>query len=136
MLMIGLYLAHDLLGTILPEQVVQNTRRDPMVRELAAEMHVHLFCESHVQPGVPERVALYLRMRERFRDRARYRLCCLRRYLRIAMTPTTNDRALLPLPDLLSPLYRLFRLLRLKRMYALRPRKLKKVLWDGFTEVP
>jgi Uncharacterised nucleotidyltransferase len=132
MLMIGLYLAHDLLGTILPEEVVQNARRDPMVREVAAEMHVRLFCESDVRPGVPERVALYLRMRECFRDRVRYRLWCLRRYLHIAMTPTTNDLALLPLPGLLSPLYHLFRLLRLTRMYALHPRELKKVLYNWF----
>jgi Uncharacterised nucleotidyltransferase len=132
MLMVGLYLARDLLGANLPAQVSHTAQRDPTVRALAAELRAQLFCESDIEPGASERVALYLRMRERFRDRARYRVYCFRRYLRIAVTPTQSDRARLPLPALLSPLYNLLRLLRLTRMYALHPRKFKEVLHEWF----
>jgi hypothetical protein len=74
----------------------------------------------------------YLRMRERVRDRIRYGLYYAQQYLRIALTPSANDQALLSLPASLSFLYYLLRPIRLLQIYALRPRKLRRVLAEWF----
>ena len=128
-LAVGLTLAGALLEAPIPENFVEQSRSDPIVRELRTEFVERLLC------GAPELAAadqwlLYLRLRERLRDRTRccVRLCelpqsadrrllpvAVRWYVRlaIAVTPNTRDYSWVRLPDGLGLLYWLVRPIRL-----------------------
>ncbi len=105
MFFLGLYLANDLLGALLPEDVARRVRADPVVRLLGAQVRRHLFEDAGVPLGTWERWMFRAKMQERPRDRIRY---CFR----LATIPTPEDYALLPLPA--TPvLYSLLRPVRL-----------------------
>jgi Uncharacterised nucleotidyltransferase len=70
----GLFLAHALLETALPETVWQAMQTDPVAKSLAAQIRDRLFCESSNQLGVWEKVLYNLRLRERLQDKVRYGL--------------------------------------------------------------
>lgn len=135
MLALGLFLANDLLGTALPDRVWRRILTDDAVKPLATQVSQRLFREADRPPGAYEKFVFYYKLRERFRDRMHYRLYYLSAYFWIVVTPNIHDRALLPLPAFLSSLYYLLRPMRLLWMYALRPRKLKQVLYEWFESI-
>jgi len=116
MLVLGLLLAHDLLGVALPGQVVRQIHADSVSAGLAAEVRARLISEPEGRPQILgpylAGASFQLRMRERLRDKLRY---CLG----LVLTPSTEDWDLLehrvtpPLPTSLSFLY-----------YPLRPARL------------
>jgi hypothetical protein len=121
MLLLGLRLAHDLLGAVLPVRMMEGTQADPSVPRLASRVREHLLSER----GIPLHTAgwpvFHLRVRERGRDRVPYLLFCLGHYASAVVTPNARDVALLPLPAALSCVYYLLRPIRVVRKYGLRP---------------
>jgi hypothetical protein len=118
MLYLGLFLARDLLGTILPEEIWEKVEADPVVASLAAHVRAHLFAAPAALGQGAGRYAFYLRMRERWRDR----MSCLYHLVRDRdkLTPNARDRAWAPLPGALAFLHYPLRPLRLVREYGLR----------------
>ncbi len=110
MLLVGLYLARDLLGAELPEEVFQRMQDEPVVTSLAAQARERLFLETSGPPGALERFLFQLKARERLQDRFRYSL--------LTMTPHHEDWEFQPLPSPLSFLYYLLRPIRLFRKYG------------------
>lgn len=112
MLFLGLYLAGDLLGAALPEEVLQRVQSDPVAPSLAAQVRKRLILETDGPPGVLENSLFHLKATERLRDRIRH---CL-----LAMTPNHGDWE-----SLSSSLTLLYSLLRPIRSF-------KKYGWDLF----
>ncbi len=78
-LLLGLFLAQDLLGTELPEEIRQNIQADPKIRVLASQVTDQLFTvadEVHKEEDENRptfyRTAFYLNMRERLWDKAQF----------------------------------------------------------------
>jgi hypothetical protein len=78
-LLLGLFLAQDLLGTELPEEVRQNIQADPKIKVLARQVTDQLFTGTHnVHEEEDEnrptfyRTAFYLNVRERLWDKAQF----------------------------------------------------------------
>lgn len=71
-LFLGLFLAHDLLGTALPEEVWHKMQTDPVAKSLAVQVRERLFRDSDNQPGVWERFLYNLKLRESMQDKVRY----------------------------------------------------------------
>jgi hypothetical protein len=116
MLLLGLYLASDLLGAALPEEVWRRVHTDPTVKALARQVHERLFREANGSLGAFEGLPLHpfhLRARERLQDKLRY---CIYRVTTITM----KDSMLLPLPGYLYPLYYIIRPKRLAGKYGKR----------------
>lgn len=113
-LLLGLFLAHDLLGATLHEEVMREVERERAVAGLARVVREGVF-ES--PPGLARRTLFHLRARERWRDRMRY--CAL-----FAVTTTPVDWAAMRLPRRLAFLYYFVRPLRLVGKYVLKtPRR-------------
>ena len=72
MLFSGLYLAHDLLGAALPEDVMEHMHKDRGAARLAEKVKAHLFSTSNDPLITSEKVWMHLAMRERFIDRLPY----------------------------------------------------------------
>ena len=111
MLFLGLFLASDLLGAAVPEQVLERVRAEPAVVSLAGQVRERLLRDSHDQPGNLESCLFHLKARERWQDRVRY---CVR----LAVTTTPGDWASVRLPAALFPVYYLLRPFRLVGQYA------------------
>jgi hypothetical protein len=120
MVLLGLRLAQTLLSTALPAEMVHHLEADAVVRALAAQVRGWLFREADEQQSTVEKNLFYLRMRERWQDRAPYMLYFLPIYLHQAVTPNAKDRALLPLPRSFSFLYYVVRPMRLIGTYGWR----------------
>ena len=80
---LGLCLARDLFGSLLPRGVAEFIDRDPAVRAIAALVRRHLFCAEDRPPSPMERclpllgnstteLLFQLRTKERVRDKVRY----------------------------------------------------------------
>jgi hypothetical protein len=114
-LFLGLFLAHHLLGALLPAEVLRRAKSDPAVGTLATHVCERLFHDgnglSHGAFGLP---SFYLRVSERLRDRTAY---CLR----LAFTPTVDDWKRLPLPQSLGFLYYVVHPMVLTGKYGLKP---------------
>lgn len=107
MLLLSLFLAHDLMGMNLPESIVREIGNDRVVKASATRVSENLFSENSVElSGGAARGRFHLQMMERLRDKLQY---CFHR----TTTPTSADWELTPLPAALSPFYRLLRVLRL-----------------------
>jgi Uncharacterised nucleotidyltransferase len=108
MLCLGLLLAHELLGAVLPKEVWDHIEVDPVVPWLAAEVRSHLFAENHGPLWALDRRPFYLRLRERMRDRVP---CAL--YLAYWRLPSYAKTAVLLVPQAalagLASFRRLFR---------------------------
>ena len=116
MLLLGLFLARELLRLDLPAWVSAKADADLTVRALATKITERLFCEGHGTSSLLEDSyfqPMYLEMRERVSDKVRY---CVRK----ATTQTVEDWNLLSLPKLLSFLYLPLRLVRLASKYGRR----------------
>jgi hypothetical protein len=112
-LLLGLFLARDLVGAPLPDEVSRRAQADPKVRALAAKVYQWILREPHGQPGLVERVLFGLNIRERLSDRIR--IC------RLWLTPCELDRDVVPLPAPLCFLHCLVRPIRLLWKYELGP---------------
>jgi hypothetical protein len=111
---LGLYLAHDLLGTSLPPEVWQGVQADRRVPALAAQVREWLFAKAPGALCAMKWYAFHLRIRERLRDRVWYAL----RLAQSSLTPNRHDEALVPLPTFLYGLYYLLRPARLVMTYG------------------
>ena len=121
-LLLGLYLAHDLFGASLPDSVLQDARGDAQVRLLAGYVLEQYAGNAGPGAGVWPRTVFRLRSRDKFWPG-------LRHTLRLGMSPTESDRQTVRLPRFLAPLYMLVRPWRLFREYGLgskpRPRNIR-----------
>jgi len=110
-LFLGLYLAKDMLGADVPNEINKRLLNDKAIPSLAEEVRKRIFTETESLPGEAERFVFYLRMRENVKDKMQY---CFRRLF----TSTRTDWSLLKLPAPLFPLYRFLRPFRLVKKYG------------------
>jgi hypothetical protein len=110
-LLLGLYLAHDIFDAPLPGQLLEEIRRDLTVPELAEKVYEQYAGISDPGAGVLPRAMFRFRLRDGFAQG-------LRHTLRLAMSPTESDRQTVRLPRWLTPLYMLVRPWRLLREYG------------------
>ena len=110
-LLLGLYLAHDLFNAPLPRHLLEEIRRDRIVQELAEKIYKQYEDISDPSAGVLPRAVFRLRSRDGIGQG-------LRHMLRLAMSPTESDRQTVHLPRWLTPLYMLLRPWRLLREYG------------------
>lgn len=110
MLLLGVFLAHKLLGATLPAVIWKRIGNDIAVKSLAEQAQRWLLQDPARPPGMMKASSFHLKARERWQDRLRYAI-------RLATTPTTGDWDL-QLPPALFPLYYLRRPFRLIGTYA------------------
>lgn len=116
MLYLGLHLANDLLGTVLPEAILHQARAESSVISLADEVRRRLFQRTH-RPYAPlEAMRFQVKVRERILDGVR---SCY--YSQVPPTPA--DLLAIRLPNALSFLYYLLRPIRLIKKHMLGPAK-------------
>jgi hypothetical protein len=111
MLLLGVFLASDILGVRLPEEVSRRALADGSVKMLAAQVRKRLFREENDSPGIIRSAVFHLKARERARDRIKY-------LLRLALQTTVHDWLFIPIPRPLFFLYYLLRPVRLALKYA------------------
>jgi hypothetical protein len=113
-LLLGLYLAHDLLGAALPESILCQIRAEPSLK------HLTYLTQKVIFPGVygylthSERINFYLAMRERRLDRLRYLLHLVGRF-----SPNEKDEDFMPVAGRAPMLGYVARPIRLLREYGL-----------------
>jgi hypothetical protein len=117
-LLLGLYLAKDLLGAKLPERVLRELESDPALEQLADQVVGFLFRDEGSSASISYWQNYHLKVKERFRERLRLRFHYSFRYLSIALAPNVKDFAMVPLPKYLSFAYYLLRPYRLIRKYG------------------
>jgi hypothetical protein len=105
MLLLGLYVAHDLLGARLHEQVEGRLHADPEIVPLANQIYAPLFEGGSDAGGMSGYFIFQLKARRRLRDKFNY--------CRYVISPTEEDLTLLSLPAPLSFIYYLLRPLRM-----------------------
>ncbi len=111
--LLGFFLANNLTGTDLPENVWKEIDNQPVVRKLAESVHQRLFDDADNPTGIFKDQLLYLKMRERFLDKARY-------VFYLTFTPNVRDWEFLSLPNFLFFLYYILRPFRLVLRYGAR----------------
>jgi hypothetical protein len=106
--LLGLHLAHTLLGAPVDDGVKREIAADAEIASLAAEVAERMFGPEGETEGAETRgnLRFNLRLREGAAERARY-------VARWVFGPGPEDWKWRPLPDALFPLYRLLRPLRL-----------------------
>jgi len=105
MLLLGLFLANQLLGMDLETKILREARADAAVEALAEDVRERMLSESSTAQGILEGAVFrgfHLRVIERLRDKMRY---CAHR----AVTPSLREWRALPLPAVLFPFYRVLR---------------------------
>jgi hypothetical protein len=114
MLLLGLFLAHDLLGAGLPEETLESIHNDPQVKLLAGQVSKQLFHEaSNAGRLGDEPPFFYWKSRERLRDKLALLSRYFPEYFFRVMIPNKRDYAVLRLPSFLSTSYYLIRPVRL-----------------------
>jgi hypothetical protein len=116
MLLLGLFLARDLLDTELPEAILRELEEDRNVLSLARQVKLNLLTDGFPATTPASSILFNYRLRERRLDGARY---CYH----ITTRPTPAEWAVLDLPDTLSFLYYLVRPFRMIRKHAPTPFK-------------
>lgn len=106
MLLLGLQLAHELLGAELPRDVLARIQAERSLPVLARQVRAKLFRAPEDVRGLAETARFYSLARERMSDRARFGL-------RLLFTPTLGDWSMVRLPARLSFAYYLLRPFRL-----------------------
>ncbi|HEX9918919.1 MAG TPA: nucleotidyltransferase family protein, partial [Pyrinomonadaceae bacterium] len=86
MLLLGLYVAHDLLGARLPEQVEEQLQADPEIARLANQIYARLFEDGSEAGGMSGYFVFQLKARPRLRDKFNY--------CRYVISPTEEDLTL------------------------------------------
>jgi len=110
-LFLGLYLARDMLGAKVPDEITSKLENDSAIPSLAKEVCKRIFTETESLPGEAERFVFYLRMRENLKDKMEY---CFRRLF----TSTITDWSLLRLPAPFFLFYRFLRPFRLVKKFG------------------
>ena len=111
-LLLGLYLAHELLQAPLPPHVLKTAQRDTAVRWLADKVRAQFEGDADASPGVLPRALFRLRSRDSLSQGVRH-------MARLTLSPTERDRESTHLPPSLARLYVLVRPLRLLHEYGL-----------------
>lgn len=112
-ILLGLFLAKELIGMDLPEKIWGKIEASPIIKNLATRIYKKLFLDFDNPAGIFKDQLLYLKMRERFKDKARY-------VFYLTFTPNTRDWNLLRLPNFLFSLYYILRPIRLLAKYGAR----------------
>jgi len=107
-LSLNLFLAHTLLGSLLPSQIQKRLRDDPSTTILAGEILRIIERSTRYNTESIPYFRLMMRLRERWQDQARF-------LWRLAFTPGLSEWSAVRLPKPLQPLYRLVRLSRLAK---------------------
>jgi hypothetical protein len=110
-LLLGLALAHDLLGAPVPESILLRARQDALLLRLARDVQQRLPQIEDDPAGLLKGALFHLKAIERAKDRLRY--CVL-----LTLLPTAEDWALFPLPAPLTFVYSLLRPFRLAGTYG------------------
>jgi hypothetical protein len=113
MLGLGLFLAHELLETALPEKILKKILADGATKSVAQQIRMKLFAQANDLPRDVKKVIFYLRTKDRWQDRLQFCFHYLSQWLRVVVTPTSIEREVLPLPAPFFFLYYFFRPLRL-----------------------
>ncbi|MGA7792642.1 MAG: nucleotidyltransferase family protein [Candidatus Acidiferrales bacterium] len=112
LLLLGVYLAHEVVGASLPQSVLERARGDAQVQWLAGKVLEQYEENSDPSVGVLPRAVFRLRSCDGYWQG-------LRQLFRLSLSPTESDRQTMQLPGFLSPLYTLVRPFRLLREYGL-----------------
>jgi hypothetical protein len=107
----GIYLAHELVGALIPEEIVAIARNDHAVRALARRIAIRLFNESLRRNPNLDPWMVPMRSIEGPRARIYY-------FVRRMLAPTMGDYELIPLPRSLFPLYWAIRPFRMAVQYG------------------
>jgi hypothetical protein len=105
MLLLGLYVAHELLDAKLPAGVREQFETDQEIALLAGQIYSRLFAGGSEASGMSGYFIFQLKARRRLRDKFNY--------CRYVVSPTEEDLTLLSLPAPLSFVYYLLRPLRM-----------------------
>lgn len=121
LIFLGLFLAANLLDTILPEEIWQQVQSDSVVRSLATEVSEQLFSDTVKPVGEVEKTIFHMKVREHMQDRVQSFLALMTHSGWI--NPTEKDHDFLKLPTSISFLYYFLRPVRVVRKYGLNPLK-------------
>jgi hypothetical protein len=114
MVLLGLLLAHTLLGADLPQRVWSEIQADPVVEPLAIQMRGPLLSEDGGSYGGTEWHTYHLRIKERWRDRILYLL----RWAFNRVAPDAEEQTVVPASPIRSFFYYLLRPIGLVREYG------------------
>jgi hypothetical protein len=106
MLLLGLYLAHNLLDAKLPREILRQAEDEPVIKTLAVKIRARLGENDPLPPGSLAEFLFHLKLHERLREKFSFSL-------RFATTTNPADWDFVRLPDPLFFLYYLLRPLRL-----------------------
>jgi hypothetical protein len=123
-LLLGLWLSHDLLAASLPPDILNTIENDAVIKDVGREVEQQLFIETRNADGLFSEASLLLRLRERKRDQ-------LRSAISLLGAPRSYDRMFVSVPESFSFLYYLIRPARLAAKYGkqlLRNTKVDKTL--------
>jgi len=119
MLLLGLFLAHDLLGTDLPIKTLEKIASDPQIKWLTGKVNNGLFPEVSIPVRLRDEAPFfYWKARERLRDKLQVLWKYLPGYLMRAVVPNKKDYAFLQLPSFLFSSYYFVRPVRLLWEYG------------------
>lgn len=111
-LSLGLFLANDLLGAQLPDQIKSLLQSNRAVHSLAQQVYKWLFTMSDY--GTHKTPLFRIKARERYRDK----IVILARNIYWVLAPNEKDRYFLSLPSFLSFLYFVVKPIRLISQYG------------------
>ncbi len=115
-LWLGLFLARDLLGTPLTQEIEAQMASDAAVKTLAAQVRASLGDDAGAGGSLIQKSLFQIRARQRLLDRGRYSF----RFLEAFVGPQLADWERLRLPSVLFPCYHLVGSLRLAGRYSAR----------------
>jgi hypothetical protein len=122
MLLLGLFLAHDLLGADLPTETLKKIAGNPGIKCLTVKVRDGLFREVSNPVGLGDEAPFfYWKVRERLRDKLKVLWKYFPVYLLRAVIPNKKDYAFLQLPSFLFSSY-----------YFIRPVRLLWEYWFNF----
>jgi hypothetical protein len=115
LIFIGLLLAQNLLGTDLPDFILEQMHSDSVANSVASRLHTQLFSEICEPYGAVETTFFHIKTRERWKDKIKSFLGLM--ILSGWLHPTKRDRDVIPLPTQLSFIYYLIRPIRVLWRY-------------------
>ncbi len=113
MLLLGLFLANELLSATLPGEMFEQVKADTVVKQLGAQVVEQLFNPAADSLQVIKHSLFFICARERLSDRVRCRL-------RMMFAPTIKDLTFVRLPRAFSFVYYLLRPIRLIGKYGIK----------------
>jgi hypothetical protein len=116
MLLLGVLLSRDLLGSELPATITRSIEEDRDVRAVGLEIERTLLGSRRRPLAASEMQLLQLRLRLGTIEKLRY-------VARLGLTPTVGDWQFVSLPPGLAPLYYVIRPVRLLRQRVIRSRR-------------